>query len=284
MGASVLCSFIQEIEISYVMGNDAENTLLNSLQDLKIRWAKARAFALRESGVMELDEVGFFQSGAANLLSEPEYEEVLKKVYLNSRNLGVGYQKFHNIAWDLGDVSQYLPTLGSPCLVSNGELRGSSAVFFRSGCESGNKHGSRFCQYWREAHDGLIIGLCENERYVRHECVTLGNSQCVDVVFNDAAETSESIWNNRLRWGPIPDERKVELNDIQVKFDKMEVDLVFLGLKEQQLFYKMESKKNLSCGSSGEIMRTHLKNIMNEYWPQVKLSDASPLAVYGEKT
>ncbi|NJL26052.1 MAG: hypothetical protein HC902_13385, partial [Calothrix sp. SM1_5_4] len=57
----------------------------------------------------------------------------------------------------------------------------------------------------------------------------------------------------------------------------------FLGLSDGRLYYKLEPGESLTCGSAGTIYRNHLRNAVLERFPQVDLTDASPVAVYGER-
>jgi hypothetical protein len=182
-------------------------------------------------------------------------------------------------------LQTHLHKLNSPCLKGQWQSNNTSASLKRSGCEAGKKNGARYCQYWREAVDGLVMGLCETERYARHSCLSVGDSECVDVFYTESTEGSnQAIWNNQLRWGPIPIEKKDGLTKIEDVFQKMNVTLKVLGMSEKKLFYKMESKGTLSCGSNGTFVRNYLEKLVHEIWPDVELTDASPLAVYGEKT
>lgn len=261
-----------------IQGLDKEAVL-----DLARRWQESRISAIRESGgqdVMEESQLGSFLSG----LSSEDYESLLKRVFLKSRNLGVSYQRHYKLVWELSDLRHQLGQMGSPCLSGNWEGKSEQAsTLVRTGCQPGQVAGARFCQYWRESIDGLVMGLCESERYARHACITAGDSQCQDVFYIDDQTSMSRTVPNELRWGPLPEVKRKELATIQEKFQNMKVDLVFLGVSENKLYYRMESRDALSCGSAGNIMRTHLENLVSAVWQGVILHDASPLAVLGEQ-
>ena len=263
-----------------------EEIIETSLNELTVRWQQARRAAFPES-LRQFGSESEILFELKNLRPE-DFEEVLKKVFLNSRNLGMSYVKRHRLVWDLTDVKKNFSRLGSPCLQGDWELRlqndqANVAVLRRDGCASGASHGAHACQYWREAIDGLVMGLCESERFARHESVTSGDSSCVDVFYVDEVTPTDSLWQNPHRWGPIADDMKGPLKEIEESFARMKVQLQFLGISENQLFYKLEAKENQTCGTTGDIYRTHLTQSLHKVFPHLQLKDASPLAVYGEK-
>lgn len=139
-----------------------------SVEDLANRWHAARRSALTNSFPFAMSsEDEYLQS--LRSLSAIQYDELLKNIFLNSRKLGLGFQKAFGLVWDLSDLVEFLPALKSPCLHGAWEISSSARQITRSGCNGGTVGGLQYCQYWREALDGLVTGLCENERFVRHE-------------------------------------------------------------------------------------------------------------------
>ncbi|NJM09467.1 MAG: hypothetical protein HC883_00770 [Bdellovibrionaceae bacterium] len=216
-------------------------------------------------------------------LEEGQFEEFLKSVFLNSRNLGLSYQKANNLTWEKSDFSAFAKDLGSPCLGGVWDKKTSAHVLSRGGCGSGKSAGQRFCQYWREAIDGLVIGISDDVGFVRNSSVGVGDDSCVDVFYDDESIPTDAIWDNANKWGALPNEIRGELELIELKFGEMKIDLKFLGLSERNLLYKLEPKENLTCGSAGSIYRSHLEKLIKEKFPRYGLKDASPVAVYGER-
>lgn len=252
------------------------------VNDLANRWLKARlAGVAKATAVVPKLESEVWSSLVQ--CDDEKYEEILKAVFLNSRNLGVSFQKAHHLVWDLADIQQHFGQLNSPCLQGAWSEAKAAKTLRRSGCRDGASHGGRFCQYWREAIDGLVAGLCDEEHFVRHECINAGNEQCVDVFYEESKSISDERWNNQNRWGTIPQDKRESLVQIEEKFKSMKVDLQFLGSLEGRLFYKMTSKENLACGSGGGVLRTYMEKHVREVWAGIELQDASPVAVYGEK-
>ncbi len=262
------------------VSDGVEMILSQSIEDLSKRWFRSRLSALKSFKIDS--EESFFKE--INELPETQYEDLLKIIFLNSRNLGLGYQKQYNLAWERTDFSRHLQRLGSPCLNGDWENRISANVLTRLGCDQGRQIGSRYCQYWREAIDGLVAGLGDDTGYMRHSSVVVGDQNCTDVFYQDEVVPTDALWSNEMRWGPLSIEMKEKLATIEKKFERMKVSLSFLGLSEKNLFYKLEAKENLTCGTSGAIYRGLLEKWVENNFPSFRLKDASPVAVYGEKT
>lgn len=255
------------------------NNVLNTVEGLSQRWKKAREASFR-THFESLDESDFFNK--INQIPIEKFEEIIKETFLNSKKLGQSYQKNYKIAWERSDFVEHLTKMNSPCLKGRWSEKEKANVLTRKSCE-GAKFGSRYCQYWREAIDGLVLGLSDEVGYVRHCSVNSGDSDCVDIFFQDEVIPTDAIWSNQHRWGRLPKDMQSDLQEIEKKFQDLEIDLKFLGLAEKNLFYKLEPKKNLTCGTAGTLYRNRLEKIVSEKFPLVQLKDASPVAVYGEK-
>lgn len=255
---------------------DVENTIL----ELSDRWLRAREAAFKKVFSKDKTESEFLTD--IGRVEQTQFEELLKSVFLNSRNLGLSYQKANNLTWEKSDFTTFAKDLGSPCLGGIWEKKTSAHVLSRQGC-SGKSVGQRYCQYWREAIDGLVVGISDDVGFVRNSSVGVGDDSCVDVFYDDESSPTDAIWNNANKWGVLPEEIKADLELIQHKFNEMKIDLKFLGLSEKNLLYKLEPKENLTCGSAGNIYRGHLEKLVKEKFPLYGLRDASPVAVYGER-
>lgn len=272
---------------AFMGGIGMTETLLTSpsvestIQDLRERWLRAREAAFRAVSAQNKPENEFLSE--LSQFTEESFDELLKSVFLNSRNLGRGYQKANGLTWEKSDFTEFAKDLGSPCLVGNWEQKTSAHVLRRSGCPGGKSAGQRYCQYWREAIDGFAIGISDDVGFVRNSSISVGDESCVDVFFDEESSPTDAIWTNANKWGPLPEDIRSDLDLIQQKFSEMKVDLKFLGLSEKNLSYKLEPKENLTCGSAGHIYRGHLEKMVKEKFPLFKLKDASPVAVYGER-
>lgn len=253
----------------------------STVQDLGARWKVAREYAFREVLKSRVREDEFLLD--INSLEEEKFDELLKSVFLNSRNLGRSYQKSKNLSWEKSDFATYAGRLGSPCFQGTWETKPSAQVLNRKGCTSGRQIGHRYCQYWREAIDGLVVGISDEVGFVRNSSVAVNDDECIDVFFDEESSPTDAIWSNSNKWGALPENLRIDLEAIQQKFSEMKIDLKFLGLSEKNLLYKLEPKENLTCGSAGTIYRSHLEKLVKEKFPFFNLKDASPVAVYGER-
>ena len=256
---------------------DVEHTI----RELKDRWLRAREASFNKIFSKKKSENEFLAE--LDGIEADQFEEFLKSVFLNSRNLGVSYQKSKNLTWEKSDFTDFAKELGSPCLVGTWEKKTSAHVLSRSGCSGGKSVGLRYCQYWREAIDGLVVGISDEVGFVRSCAVSIGEDSCVDVFFDEESQPTDAIWNNPNKWGVLPEDIKADLDFIQLKFGEMKIDLKFLGLSERNLLYKLEPKENLTCGSAGNVYRNYLEKLVKEKLPHYNLKDASPVAVYGER-
>lgn len=253
----------------------------STIPDLAARWKMARESAFRNVTAETKTEKVIF--AGLNDLEESKFEDLLKLVFLNSRNLGISYQKAKNFVWERDDFVLFLQELGSPCLQGSWERRPTAAVLSRHGCESGRTLGQRSCQYWREAIDGLVMGISDEVGFARNQSICTQHDDCVDVFYEEEASLTDAIWGNTNRWGLLPDSVKSDLAAIEKKYRELKIDLKFLGIKEKDLFYKLEPKENLTCGSAGTIYRLKLEELVKDKFPDLTLKDASPIAVYGER-
>ncbi len=252
-----------------------------SIADLATRWQKARTAAIK---LVESDLTDESLPPKLTDFSEEQFEKLLKAVFLNSRNLGKGYQKAYGVSWDRQDFVLYLGQMGTPCGQGAWSQLQSASALIRQGCDSGKKYGSRYCQYWREAFDGLVLGLSDTEYFARHRSLPVGDEECVDLVYDGEGEHVQSSIQKESKWGPIPEEYAQKLSETQLKFDRMGADVEFLGVSENKLFYKLSGKDNQTCGSGETIFRSSLERHIKEILPRLVLQTANPVAVYGEKS
>ncbi len=199
----------------------------------------------------------------------------LRRVFDFSRKLGLSLSKYLGVTFELNDLKEILPKLGTVCFDGEWQAHGASYVLKRSGCRLLQEQGSSACDYWREALDGLVMGLCEDERFARHESCGHGDASCVDVLFLDR----ESV-----RLGPIGSAQWPKLRVIQECFQAVDMNLNFKGKLESTVYYELNSKtSNLkkSCSDSNADAHRELSEIFSAFFPTLKLQDVSPLAVIG---
>lgn len=236
------------------------------------RWRLARIAALR--GIEGDEEV--------NLLArvKTDRDSILRTVFDNSRKLGMSLVRYLGLSWELSDIQEVLSFSDAPCLHGTWSEKPFAKVLHRPGCHVAKQVGSFYCDFWREAIDGLIMGVTEVERYARHESRGHGDPGCVDVFFEDRG----------LRWGAVPKKISDGLGALQEKFRLRKILLTLEGFSEGILYYRLESLSESPnsqaplCGTGGRMLHEALAREVRGCFPGLMIQDASPLAVYGEGT
>jgi hypothetical protein len=261
--------------------------------DFRARWQRARVAALHSVFESAMDTAPSTKPGAATSESLDEQEQrlllllssapdekrdlALRAIFDFSRKLALSLSRHFGLVLELRDLQDIFSNLGLGCFSGSWEVREDAIVLRRAGCQRPAELTSFYCDYWREAADGFVMGACEDERYARHASCGHQDSECVDVFFteiNRAVATTQAY-----RWGPIPAEMQEPLGEIRARFEKLGTKIKFEGFSEGALFYEMNSS---SCGAGEKIMIEHLRRAVLEKWPDLILKDISPTAVYGE--
>lgn len=244
------------------------------------RWKAARLAAIFSVLDEDLPELEFDETALLSLVNESDRDALLKGVFDNSRKLGVSAARHFSLSWELDDLRDILGELAVPCTRGSWTKGNHSQVLTRAGCDEQTYIGPLYCDYWREAFDGLTMGVCENERYARHASVGHGDINCIDVFFDDSSGASSS----GNKWGEVPGSISEGLAPLQTYFKEQKVILSLKGLSEGILYYLMEKENGVLCGSSAQQYNQLLAREVGNHFPGLSLQDASPLAVYGEGT
>jgi hypothetical protein len=278
------------------MNTNTENVLLKlNLDDLLSRWQKARIAAVCKSvqelveGLTEVAEFAELQNEQElvdryfSLKAENEEEKnkqkdlLLKNVFDNSRKLAISFSKFAEMSFEIQDFQFLLSRSQIPCVQGSWESRDKTRVLTRKGCEFCVKSSANACDYWREALDGLVMGLGENERLARHASVRHGDSACVDVFYFDGEGKKETS----LAWGPIPEHMSEPLKLICDDFEtKMKTSVDIKGLSEGVLYFEFKSSTDNMCGGGNLLTSTFLRKVQKKY-PGVRVHEVTPRAVIG---
>jgi hypothetical protein len=250
------------------------------LSDFLSRWQRARLSALRSVLDENLTTLNAVEEELLKLVPQEKRDALLKQVFDHSRALGLGVVRYLGLLWERDDIYRVLAASGSPCISGSWQVTEQAHVLRRSGCRTVGELGSFFCDYWREAVDGLVMGVGENERYVRHESLGHGDAGCVDVLFVDGQEQL-GTWVKR---GSVPNEIQSGLRPICDRMAESKVKVSIEGYSEGVLYYKIESPNDPVCGTGGRLVHESFRREVTRLFPQIGLQDASPLAVYGSGT
>ncbi len=264
-----------------------------NVADFHQRWQKARISAIRKASgeafsvnvseysampESELVDKYFSQNSKADASEiSKKKDALLKEIFDYSRVLAVSFSKFMGLSFELLDFQELLSQSEIPCAQGEWETRKKARILTRKGCNFCTQAGANACDYWREALDGLVMGLGEHERIARHASVRHGDAACVDVFYFDADGRKETS----LAWGPLPEHMATELKLICDNFaDKMKTSVLLKGLSEGVLYFEFKSATDMLCSGGQLLTSTFLRKIQKRY-PGLMVQEVTPRAVIG---
>lgn len=278
--------------------NDLEAAIPQyDIDEFNRRWLKARVSAFRSLGslsrpsmepdpdpttALEAELVGRFLSLDGSVQA-PEADKskdaLLRAVFENSRKLALSLAKRLGVTFEVQDFRNLLESSGIPCVQGRWSERSNARILGRKGCDFCIASGANACDYWREALDGLVMGLGEKERLARHACVRHGDEECLDVFYTESAGgTGET-----LAWGPVPGHMALELFECTEYFRlKNGVTVDLKGFREGVLFFEFKTATDAQCGSSN-LLTLKFREMVQEKYPGLILKDVTPQAVLGEQ-
>lgn len=263
----------------------------NEIEDFNRRWQSARLSALRsgcpEASIPEaadpdsekrlLEAVCAVDGAATRSSSTGAQNAVLRGVFDNSRKLALGFAKRLGLTFETGDFRGLLEVSGIPCAKGDWSERAGACVLTRNECGFCRSVGSYACDYWREAMDGLVMGLGEKERFVRHASARHGDANCLDVFYTEAAAPGA----DSPAWGPVPEHMAMELFEIAAYFHRTTgIALVLKGFREGTLFFEFGMSTDPLCGNGG-LLAHKFDGMIKEKFPGLAVKDVTPQAVLG---
>ncbi len=257
------------------------------LDEFQSRWLKARISALRAA--LGGGDGAFSEEQLLQQVSAETRDLVLRRVFDHSRHLGQSVVRYLGMTWEVADLVDILPRMGAACFSGRWLPHNEAHVLDRGGCSSLSALGSFGCDYWREALDGLVMGVGENERLARHRSKGHGDASCLDVLFTEeyvaprvvSADTHCTSSGERLKYGPIPGEMIQALEPLRKRFEAMKVRALLEGLSEGILYYRLEAEEGVLCGAGGKLMHDSFASALAQRYPTLVPRDAGPVAVYG---
>ncbi|MFN8576392.1 MAG: hypothetical protein U0354_06005 [Candidatus Sericytochromatia bacterium] len=219
----------------------------------------------------------FYKSNETNTLnslslSEEKKEELLRDIFDISRKFGLKFLSENKLDYlDIKQFQEILEVLDIPCL--SGVWSSDSDKAFsikRDKCEYKEK--ALTCLFWREAIDGLTMGLGDSLRYSRHKSRYFSkDKECVDVIYD-----SNKI---NLRWDKVPEDISIKFQPLIEKLNTKQVELNFIGYAEKTIYYKIkDSNENLS-GFRRKFLIETIEKFCSEKVPEINLFEISPRAV-----
>ncbi len=232
---------------------------VGALEDLGARWERARRAALRTvAGRVEAES----DEALAVRAFEVDAREASRLAFDHGVTLGKGFvRSFGPVAFH--QLPETLSRLPGPCLRGQWEPHPREAAFVLErpscgGCAS-------VCDAWREALDGLVVGVTGEGRATRHRSGGHGDGTCVDVLYRDP--------ESRLRFGFIPDGMRDGLEAITKFLNGMKgTHLEFRGVSEGVLLYELAVE---GCGGTEAVTKLLARSVTAR-WPALTLRDVSP--------
>jgi hypothetical protein len=263
---------------------------LFSPEDLRCRWLLARVASLekalgldRRAGGMSIDLlIPYELELLVQIKTEEVTETVLRNVFDHSRQLGMSLVRYLKHTFELSDLAEIIPSLGSPCFAGNWRIHNQAYVLTRLGCSSNGARKSWHCDYWREALDGFVMGVGNDERLARHRSQGHGDSDCQDILFMET-ESKKVVGDGISRWGALPEELANHLRTQSITFEQKGYYLMVHGYSEGKLFYEMKAKATGNCGPGERMMSTHFESKVVQDFPNLKFAEISPQSVLDHK-
>ncbi len=232
--------------------------------DLADRWRRARC------GVLGLKEGAIAaELRALGVLAPDEYPATLRRVFDHSLRLGRGFLNYHGLVWERGDIEVYLGLLGVPCLTRQVQAQDSFSSFSGICGVASTPPAPIVCDFYREACDGLILGLSNGEVFWRrHRAQSKGDAVCLDVAF-DADKGDDN-----LRLGEIPPDVYLQLQGVEARLRRLPgIQVKFKGLSEGVLAYEV-------IGAPAELaVERAVGAAVARCLPQVQLQNLAPRAI-----
>jgi hypothetical protein len=241
------------------------------LIDLSERWRRARRAALLATVVRRAEGEGEEELVLRAL--QKDREGALKQVFTNSLRLGTSFAQYHRVELPLGDLPATLPHLGVPCLAGRYRPCEGEAAYFieRGGCPAAEL-GKGVCDWWREAIEGLVLGITGGIFYTRHASAGRGGGVCVGVLYVDP--------ESPLRFGAIPEAMREATESVRrtARAFHTSLDVEFLGMNEGVLFYR---NRRRGCGDTSLNVQSLVERGIHRHFPGVELREVTERSVLG---
>lgn len=255
--------------------------------DFAGRWARSRLAAL--GGAAPGAAVGTdserslleacFQGAGEE--AGPRGEAVLRAVFDNSRKLGLSLAARLGVTFEIQDLQALLEAAAPPCLAGRWSGRERARVLERPGCGFALAAGPHACDYWREALDGLVMGLGDRERVVRHACARRGDGACIDVLFVEGGMEGKATGQTPA-WAPLPDHMAIDLQEAAEYFrHKTGIGVDLKGVNEGVLHFRFEGSTDGRC-APGAASTKYFSELVHARFPGLRLRDVTPQAVLSE--
>ena len=205
-------------------------------------------------------------------LAAPPAEQA-RRMFENSHFLGQGFARFHRAPVAPEQLPAALALLQAPCLQGRwSDVEGEAALRLERPrcCAAPTAAG---CDLWREAIDGLVLGMTGGVRHARHQSAGHGDPSCLDVLYADP--------QSPLRYGPLSDELQPGLESVRRLVSQFKgAEIEFLGVCEGELLYRLTAPPSdpaVACGASGpNTLQKIVESCLTRNLPTLKPRELSP--------
>lgn len=237
------------------------------IADLASRWQRARRAAVERVIGPTRDEARDDERFAC--AAEVDEPELHRRLFEHGVTLGTGFRRLRGAGVGGDELRALLPQLGAPCLRARTWTRLDGEPGWRAaGAPCGQAAGVGACDAWREAIDGLVLGLTGTLRHTRTASFGHGQAECVDVLYADP--------ESQARYGELPDALVPPLEAVQRFVRQVRgADVRFLGVSEGVLLYQLETS---GCGDAPHA-RAVVERLLEQKLPGLPVRELSPRQV-----
>jgi|CXWL01.1.fsa_nt_gi hypothetical protein len=228
------------------------------LAELAVRWRDARAAAIHSPGDERAQQRCAFD---------------------NSLRLGQGFARFHRAEVNPRHLPEVLAQLDAPCLQGSWSEVDDEAGYWLARPPCRERAAAGFCDHWRDAIDGLVLGLTGGVRHTRHQSAGHGGTRCLDVFYADPESS--------LRYGVLPPELAEGLASVRklVQQFKGGAEVKFLGVSEGELLYELYVPRGEgACGGGSQTLQQIVERCLRKHFPALTPRELSPRPVLDTAT
>ena len=203
---------------------------------------------------------------------KPESEEnLLRKVFENSKKFASSAKWYYGAEWEVSDFYEVISKSEMSCFRGRWNSFQEGISLERECCELANKTRPFICHYYKEAMDGLVLGLTDEVIYRRYENCSGRDGICKDVfLYSDAKD---------LKFAPIPDYLLHELEQVKIKLLEIGVSVDFPGQLEGEIFYQWKVVDKKSCEDLSKKVKQVIEQNISQF--EINIKDITPKAIIG---
>jgi hypothetical protein len=242
------------------------------IEELAVRWQHARRAALLKclpASVVEQAAAMTELQLLRGALAGGDTPAVLRAVFDNSLALGRSFRQHKRTVLSIDALPVLLPQLRSVCAhgVFQRSERGDGFLLVRPPCAEHRADPSE-CDVWREAIDGLVLGLTRTVLCSRHSSRAVGDEPCVDAFH---------VEGSALRYGAITDAVRAEVERAMrlVRAFDAAAEITLLGMLDGLLHYRVAARLDNQLNVQRSFERA-----VNKRLPQLGLREVSPRPVF----